>query len=82
MLEGGSIKSKLQKTFKGTKEAWDSLIKPDLKMATPLIPGAVAAKTKNPQSAQITNNLLKSLTGGKMLSPTDLHGRRLRLKVM
>ena len=82
MLEGGSIKSNLQKHFRGTKKAWDSFIKPGLKMATPLISAAVAAKTKNPQSAQITNRILKSLTGGKILSLTDMHGRGLRLKVM
>jgi len=81
-LEGGSIKSKLQKIFRGTKKAWDSFIKPGLKMATPLISAAVAAKTKNPQSAQMTNSILKSLTGGKILSLTDMHGRGLRLKVM
>ena len=75
MLEGGLIKSKLQKIFKGKKKAWDSFIKPGLKMATPLLSAAVAAKTKNPQSAQIMNNILKSLTGGKILSLTDMHGR-------
>ena len=31
-------------------------------MATPLISAAVAAKTKNPQSAQVTSSFLKSLT--------------------
>ena len=82
MLEGGSIKSKLQKIFKGTKKAWDSFIKPGLKKATPLISAAVGAKTKNLQSAQITNNISKSLTGGKILSLNDMHGRGLRLKVM
>ena len=82
MLEGGSIKSKLQKIFRGTKKAWDSFIKPGLKMATPLISAAVAAKTKNPQSAQVTNSILKSLTGGRVLNLTDMHGRGLRLKVM
>ena len=55
ILEGGSMKSKLQKTFKGTQTAWHKLLKPGLKMATPLISAAVAAKTKNPQSAQITS---------------------------
>ena len=30
MLEGGSIKSKIQRIFRGTKKAWDSLIKPGL----------------------------------------------------
>ena len=82
MLEGGSIKSKLQKIFRGTKTAWDKFIKPGLKIATPLISAAVAAKTKNPASAQVTNTILKSLTGGKILSLTDMHGRGLRLKVM
>ena len=82
MLEGGSIKSKLQKIFRGTKKAWDTFIKPGLKMATPLMSAAVVAKTKNPQSAQVTNSILKSLTSGKILSLTDMHGRGLRLKVM
>ena len=82
MLEGGSIKSKVQKIFKGTKKAWYSFIKPGLKMSTPLISAAVAAKTNNPQSAQVTNSVSKSLTGGKILNLTDLHGRGLGLKVM
>ena len=51
-------------------------------MATPLISAAVAAKTKNPQSSQVANTNLKSLTGGKILSLTDMHGTGLRLKVM
>ena len=63
ILEGASINSRLQKKFRGTKKAWDGFIKPGLKMATPLISAAVAAKTKNSQSAQITNNILESLTG-------------------
>ena len=83
MLEGGSIKSKLQKIFRGTKTARNKFIKPGLKRATPLISGAVAAKTKNPQSAQVTNSILKSLTDGKILSLTDMHsGAGLRLRVM
>ena len=81
-LEGGSIKSKLQQIFKGTQAAWNKFLKPGLKMATPLISAVVAAKTKNPQSAQITNNILNTLTRGKILSLTDMHGRGLRLKVM
>ena len=82
MLEGGSIKGKLQKIFRGTKKAWDSFIKPGLKMATPLTSAAVAAKTKNPQSAQVTKSILKTLTGGKILSLTDLRGNVLRLMIM
>ena len=82
MLEGGSIQSKLQKICRCTKKTWDSFIKPGLKIATLLISAAVAAKTKNPQSAQVTNSISKSLTGGKILSLTDMHGRGLRFKVM
>ena len=82
MLEGGSIKSKLQKIVRGTKKARDSFIKPGLKMATPLKSEAVAAKTENPQSAQITNKKLISITGGKILSLTDMQGRGLRLRVI
>ena len=81
-LEGGLIKSNLKLIFKGTQTTWNKFIKPGLKMATPLISTAVAAKTKKPQSVQITNTLLKALTGGKIFSLTDMHGRGLRLKVM
>ena len=72
----------MKSIFRVTKTEWDEFIKPGLKMATPLISAAVAAKTKNPQSAQVANTILKSLTGGKILSLTDLHGNGLRLKVM
>ena len=51
-------------------------------MATPLISAAIAAKTKKPQSAQVTNSILKSLTGGKILGLFDMHGNGLRLQVM
>ena len=81
-FEGGSIKTKLQKKFRGTQTAWNKFIKPGLKMATPLISAAVAAKTKNPQSAQVTNSNLKSLTGGRVLNLTDMYGSGLRLKDM
>ena len=81
-LEGAGFQNKLKSIFRGTKTAWDKFIKPGLKMATPLISAAVAAKTKNPQSAQVANTVLKSLTGGKTLSLTDMHGHGLRLKVM
>ena len=49
MLQCVSIRGKLQKIFRGTKKAWDSFIKSGLKMATPLISAAMAAKTKSPQ---------------------------------
>ena len=82
ILEGGSIKSKLQKTFKGTQSAWNKFLKPALNKASPYIGMAVSAKTKNPKIGEATTNILKSISGGKILSLTDMHGNGLRLKVM
>ena len=82
MLEGGSIKSKLQKIFKGTQSAWNKFLKPALNMASPYIGMAVSAKTKNPKNGEATTNILKSISGGKILSLTEMHGNGLRLKVI
>ena len=82
MLEGGSIKSKLQKIFKGTQTAWKKIIKPAINSTAPFIGMAVSAKTKNPKVGQATTNILKSISGGKILSLTDMHGNGLRLRVM
>ena len=82
MLEGISIKSKLQKNFKGTQYAFNKFLKPALNMASPYIEKAVSAKTKNPKIGQATANILKSISGGKVLSLTDMHGNGLRLKIM
>ena len=68
--------------FKWIEKLWNNFVKPGLKIATPIVSSGVAAKTKNPQSAQITSNISKSLTGGKVLSLTDLYGNGLRLKFM
>ena len=81
-LEGNGFKKTMKKTFKGSQTAWNNFLKPALKIATPIISAGVAMKTKNPQSAQVASNMLKSLTGGKILSLTDMHGNGLRLKVM
>ena len=43
---------------------------------------AVSAKTKNPKVGQATTNISRSISGGKVLSLTDMHGRGLILKVM
>ena len=81
-LEGGSTRSKLKSIFKGTKTAWDKIFKSALNMASTYIGVAVSAKTKNPKLGQATTSILKSISGGKFLSLTDMHGRGLRLKGM
>ena len=62
MLEGGSIKSKLQKIFKGTQTAWNKFLKPAVNVAAPFIGMVVSAKTKNPKVGQATTNILKSIS--------------------
>ena len=81
-LEGGSIKSKLQKIFRGTQTARNKLLKPAVNAVAPFIGMAVSARPKNPKVEQATTNILKSISGGKILSLTDMHGRGVRLKVM
>ena len=66
MLEGGSIKSKLQKIFKGTQTAWNKFLKPAVNVAAQFIGKAVSAKTENLKVGQATTNILKSLSGGKI----------------
>ena len=82
MLEGNAFKNTMKKTFRGSQRDWSNFLKPAIQIATPNFPASVAAKTRSPESAQITNNILKSLTGGKILSLTDMQGKGLRLKVM
>ena len=83
MLEGGSIKSKLRKIFRGTHTAWNKFLKPAVIVAAPFIGMAVSGKTKNPKVGQATTNLLKSISEGKGLSLTDMHsGAGLRFRVM
>ena len=81
-LEGGSIKSKRQNFFRGTQTAWNKFLKPAINATAPFIGMAGSAKTKNPRVGQATTNILKSISGGKILSLTDIHGNGLRLKVM
>ena len=50
-------------------------------MTAPVVGMAVGAKTKNPQVAQATTNILKTISGGKLLSLTDMHGHGLQLRV-
>ena len=81
-LEGGLIKRKLKSILRGTKIAWDSFRKPTTNTLAPVIGMAVSAKTKNPKVGAATTNILKSISGGKILSLTDMHGRGSRLKIM
>ena len=82
-LEGAGFKNTMKKIFKGSQQAWSKFLKPTINTLAPVIGMAVSAKTKNPKVGQATTNILKSISGGKILSLTDMHsGAGLRLKVM
>ena len=80
-LECGSVKSKLQKIFKWTQTVLDKFLKPAIYATAPFIGMAVSANDKNPKVSQATTKILKSISAGKFLSHTDMHGNGLRLKV-
>ena len=81
-LEGAGFKNELKSIFKGTQTAWNKFLKPAINATAAFIGMAVTAKTKNPKVGQATTIILKSISGGKILSLTDIHGNGLRLKVM
>ena len=81
-LERNGFKNTMKNIFKGSQTAWNKFLKPAVSIASPYIGMVVSAKTKNPKVEQATANILKSISGGKNLSLTDLHGNDFRLKVM
>ena len=81
-LEGPGFKNTIEKIFEGSQTAWNKFLKPAVNVAAPFIGMAVKAKTKNSKVGQATTNLLKSLSGGKILSLTDIYGNGLRIEIM
>ena len=68
--------------FKGSQSAWNNFLKPTINTLAPVIGIAVGVKSKNKQVGAATTNIPNSLTGGKILSLTDMHGNGSRLRVM
>ena len=81
-LEGAGFKNTMKKIFEGSQTAWSNFLKPTINTLAPVIGMAVGAKSKNAKVGVATTNILKSLTGGKILSLTDMQGHGLRLKIM
>ena len=81
-LEGTGFKNTMKKLFKESQTAWNKFLKPAVNVAAPFIDMAVRAKSKKPKVAHATTIILKSTSGGKNLSLTDMHRNGLRLKVM
>ena len=83
MVEVNRIKTRLRKTFKSTQKAWDRFLKPALSVTAPLIGMPAGYEIKIPKPVQALTIILESISGGRVLSLTDLHsGCKLKLKVM
>ena len=80
--ESDGFKDTMIKLFQGFQIAGNSFLKPAVNTVAPVIGMAVVAKTKNPLVAQALTNILKSVSVGRVLHLTDLHGNGLRLKVI
>ena len=74
-LEGAGFKNTMKKIFKGSQTTWNKFLNPAVNVAVPFVGVAVSAKTKYPKVGQATTNKLKSISGGKILNLTDMHGR-------
>ena len=72
----------MKKRFKGSQKAWNSFFKPTINTLAPVFCMAVGAEPKNLQVGEATNNISKSILGGKCLSFTDVLGNGLRLGVI
>ena len=81
-MEGAGFKNTKKKIFKGSQKASSSFLKPKINTLAPVIGMAVGAKSRNPQVDQATANILKSISGGRILNLTDLYGNGLGLRVM
>ena len=53
--------------FQGTQSAWNKFIKSAVKAAAFFIGMAVGAKSEIPKVGQAMTNILKSITGGRVL---------------
>ena len=81
-MEGSGFEITMKKVSRGSKKAWKSFLKQTINTLPPVICMAVGDKSKKPQIGKATANILRDISGGKLLSLTDLHGSGLRLKVM
>ena len=82
IIEGGSIKSQLQKIIRGTQTAGNKFLQPAINATAPFMGMPVSAKTQIPKVGEATTNFLKSISGGKILSLTDMHRNGSRFRVM
>ena len=80
-LEGNGFKNTMKKRIKGSQIAWNKFLRPAINATAPFRGMAVSAKT-NPEVGTATSNILKSRSGGKILSLTVMRGHGLRLKMV
>ena len=73
----GNVFKKMAKYFKSTQTAGNKFLNPAVNTLAPVIGMSVGAKSKSPQVGQATTNILKSISGGNILSLTAKLGNGL-----
>ena len=81
-LKGKGFKMTMRKVSQGAEKKWKKFLEPALNISSPFVGIAVSARAKHPQIGKATNDILKSISIGKTLCLTDLHGNGLRLRLM
>ena len=81
-LEGSGFKYELQKVLEKTRTPWNKSLRPAINAKAPVIGMALAAESKTPAVAQAKTNILKSISGGKVLSSSGMYGNGLGLRVL
>ena len=76
-FKGAGFKKTKEKSFKFSQKAWNSFFKPAVNTLAHVIGMAVAAKSQIPLFGQTTTYILNSISGGKTLSLTNMHGNGL-----
>ena len=81
-LQRAGFKNTLKRIFKGSQTAWNNFSKPAVNVAAPITGMVGSTKANNLKIRAATTNILNQISGGKVLSLTDVHGYVLRLKVV
>ena len=79
-LEENGFKKFYQKNVRGTESVLNKFLKPAVNVAAPFIGMAVGAKSKTSEVAEAATNILKCMSGGKLLPLIDMNGGSLRFK--
>ena len=63
-MEGSGFEITMEKVFRGSQKAWNSILKPTINTFAPVIGIAIGSKSKSPQVGQATASFFEIDIGG------------------